>query len=145
MCRSALKGSERIFQPPLNPPSSPLSSSSSTPGSSRRGGRSVRKNAALSSKAHRHSSPPVHRAKRRISVFHPLPARRTPRSPPPPTSLSLRRPADPSAGKMDAAAGKSDGGVRVTRGGGFCLATAFHGTPINGCSSAKFDFFLPEK
>lgn len=40
--------------------------------SSRRGGgRSVRRNAALSSKAHRHSSPLVHRAKRRISVFLP--------------------------------------------------------------------------
>lgn len=59
---------------PVPPFSSPPSLPSAR--SSRRGGRSVRRNAALSSKAHRHSSPLVHRAKRRISVFLPssLPA-----------------------------------------------------------------------
>lgn len=61
-----LKGSERIFPPALSLPCLVLRRS---PSRFRRGGRSVRRNAALSSKAHRHSSPLVHRAKRRISVF----------------------------------------------------------------------------
>jgi len=62
-----LKRTQKDIPNPLN---HPLLS----PRSCRRGGRSVRRNAALSSKAHRHSSPLVHRAKRRISVF--LPRRR---------------------------------------------------------------------
>lgn len=60
-----LKGSKRIFSPSF--PSRLFRRRS--PSRFRRGGRSVRRNAALSSKAHRHSSPLVHRAKRRISVF----------------------------------------------------------------------------
>jgi len=71
----------------------------------------LRKNAALSSKAHRHSSPLVHRAKRRISVSLPY-------------LLSFYLSTNPSVGKMDAAE-KSDGGVCVMREGRLLLRPGF--------------------
>lgn len=133
-----LKGSERIFPPcaslfPLPPfLAAPSIRPSPLPLRSRLdvGGRSVRRNAALSSKAHRHSSP---RSCSELKEGFPFSSTSCPRRPlllrpsggprflsypplhPPPVQPA-RPPADPSAGEMDAAE-KSDGGVCVTRKG----------------------------
>lgn len=110
---------------PLFPPDPPL-----TP--AERGGRSVRRNAALSSKAHRHSSPPLHRAKRRISVS--LRPSVLPASP-------FYIPAIHLLEKWTDAE-KSDGEVRATRKDALASSPAFRGTPINSVAPAKFEFFL---
>jgi len=128
MCRwRALKGSERISLPlvPLFTPDPPLVPV-------KRGGRSVRRNAALSSKAYRHSSPPLHRAKRRISVSL--------RFPPP--RFVVLHPDDPSARKMDGRGKIRWRSSRDAKRRSRHRPRLSAATPINSVAPAKFEFFL---